>query len=82
MNWFQHRLIHRIIATNDLLTKMNIRLDNLCTFCNLEQKKIEHLFWHCNVINQFGILINQWIFEKKTNYMVNIDKQCSEFQVH
>ena len=66
MHWFQYRIIHRIIATNDLLTKMNIRQDNLCTFCKLEQEKIEHLFWHCNVVNQFWGTIDQWIFEKKT----------------
>ena len=80
MHWFQYRLIHRIIATNDLLMKMNIRQDNLCTFCNLEQERIEHLFWHCNVINQFWDIINQWIFEK-TNYMVNIDKYRAMFGI-
>ena len=68
MHWFQYRIIHRIIATNDLLTKMNIRQDNLCTFCKLEQEKIEHLFWHCNVVNQFWGTIDKWIFEKKLLY--------------
>lgn len=80
MHWFQYRLTHRIIATNDLLMKMNIRQDNLCTFCNLEQEKIEHLFWHCNVVNQFWDTINQWIFER-TNYMVNIDKYRAIFGI-
>ena len=60
---------------------MNIRQDNLCTFCKLGQEKIEHLFWHFNVVNQFWDIIDQWIFEKKkktkkkTNYMVNVDVQ-------
>ena len=39
VHWFQYRIIHRIIATNDLLMKMNIRQTNLCTFCNLETEK-------------------------------------------
>ena len=80
MHWFQYRIIHRIIATNDLLTKMNIRQDNLCTFCKLEQEKIEHLFWHCNVVNQFWGTIDQWIFEKN-NYMVNVDKYRALFGI-
>lgn len=80
MHWFQYRIIHRIIATNDLLMKMNIRQGNLCTFCNLEQEKIEHLFWHCNVVNEFWDIINQWIFEK-TNHMINIDKHRAIFGI-
>ena len=36
LHWFQYRILHRILATNDLLTKMNIKQNNLCTFCNEE----------------------------------------------
>ena len=73
MHWFQFRIIHRIIATNDLLLKMKIRQNNLCSFCNLEEEKIEHLFWHCNVVNQFWDSVEQWIFDK-SYYMVNVNK--------
>ena len=67
---------------------MNIRQDNLCTFCKLKQEKIEQLFWYCNVVNQFGGTIDQWIFEKKKkkkkkkkNYMVNVDKYRALFGI-
>ena len=32
MHWLQIRIIHRIIATNDLLLKMKLRQSNLCYF--------------------------------------------------
>ena len=74
MHWFQFRIIHRIIATNDLLLKMKIRQNNLCSFCNLEEEKIEHLFWHClRHVNQFWDSVEQWIFDK-SYYMVNVNK--------
>ncbi|MCG7878665.1 MAG: reverse transcriptase domain-containing protein [Candidatus Thiodiazotropha endolucinida] len=80
MHWFQFRIIHRIIATNDLLLKMNIRQSNLCTFCNAEPEKIEHLFWQCNVVNRFWDTVEQWIFAT-ANYMVNIDKHRALFGI-
>ena len=80
VHWFQYRIIHRIIATNDLLMKMTIRQTNLCTFCNLETEKIEHLFWHCNIVNQFWEAIEHWIYAKN-NYMINIDKHRAIFGI-
>ena len=80
MHWFQYRIMHRIIATNDLLMKMNIRQNNLCTFCNLEIEKIEDLFWHCNIVNQFWETVEQWVLEKN-NYMLNVDKYRAIFGI-
>ena len=67
LHWFQYRILHRILATNDLMIKMNIKQNNL------EIEKLEHLFWHCNVVNRFGENIEQWIYNK-SNYLINIDK--------
>jgi len=33
VQWFQYRIIHRILGTNCLLNKMKITDDALCTFC-------------------------------------------------
>ena len=81
--WFQYRILHRILATNDLLNKMNIKQNNLCTFCNEEIEKLEHLFWQCNTVNTFWENIEQWIYDKN-NYLINIDRtrgQYSEFKI-
>ena len=80
LHWFQYRILHRILATNDLLTKMNIKQNNLCTFCNEEIEKLEHLFWHCNTVNIFWENIEQWIYDKN-DYLINIDKVRAIFGI-
>ena len=50
---FNFKLIHRIIATNDFLKRINISEDNKCTFCKSENESIEHLFYDCNITSQF-----------------------------
>ena len=50
IQWFQTRIIHRILATNSLLFKMKIVNDILCTFCLSEEETLVHLFWNCNVV--------------------------------
>lgn len=51
--WFQLRLLHRILPTNYLLTKMNIKDNNKCTFCKTETETLKHLFWECRCIQVF-----------------------------
>lgn len=74
IHWFQFRILHRILATNDLLFKCNIKQDNLCSFCKKFPEKIEHLFWQCNIVMKFWEMIERWIYEKN-NYLLNVDKQ-------
>ena len=73
LHWFQYRILHRILATNYLLTKMNTKQSDQCTFCLAEPEKVEHLFWHCNVVNHFWQNIELWIYTK-TDFLINIDK--------
>ena len=74
------RILHRILATNDLLLKCGINQDNLCTFCKRFPEKIEHLFWYCNTIMEFWENIENWIYEKN-QYLVNIDKKRAIFGI-
>ena len=64
LKWFQIRIIHRIIATNRTLSWMNLRNDELCSFCNEEDESIEHLFWECDVVQQFWTRLMTLISEK------------------
>ena len=61
LHWFQYRILHRILATNDLLLKCGINQDNLCTFCQRVPKKNEPLFWYCNIVTEFWENIENWI---------------------
>ena len=80
LHWFQYRILHRILATNDLLLKCGIKQDNLCTFCQRVPEKIEHLFWYCNIVMEFWENIENWIYEKN-QYLANIDKKRAIFGI-
>ena len=53
LRWLQYRIIHRCIATNELLHKINILDSNLCTFCGEHVENILHLFCKCKHVNSF-----------------------------
>lgn len=78
LHWFQYRIIHRILATNDFLLKLSVREDNLCTFCGLLPEKIEHLFWHCHVVTEFWETVERWVLQKG-QFLLNINKQSAIF---
>ena len=44
---FQIKVLNYITCTNLLLKKMGIVQSDLCTFCNLTNDDIEHLFFIC-----------------------------------
>ena len=48
--WFQTRIIHRILPANSLLSKMNLAETNTCSFCNRCEEAISHLFYECQNI--------------------------------
>ena len=42
--FFQFKLLHRRLTTNDFLNKIGIRPDDLCTFCRDERESLIHGF--------------------------------------
>ena len=44
---FQYKFLHRRISTNDFLTKIGVKDNPNCSFCNNEPEKLLHLFWPC-----------------------------------
>jgi len=46
--------LHRRTATNDFLTKIGVRDNPNCSFCNEEQEKLLHLFQPCPKVVTFG----------------------------
>ena len=64
LQWFQYRIIHRILGTNSLLYKINQKPNDKCSFCLEEVERIEHIFWSCNKISKLWEDLNSWIFEK------------------
>ena len=62
--WFQYRLTHRILGTNDLLFKINIKPSYLCSFCKKERETFTHLFLDCNFVSKIWKNLEDLIFEK------------------
>lgn len=53
LKWFQYRINHRILGTNYLLSKMNLKDNDRCSFCQNHRETIKHLFWECDNVVQF-----------------------------
>lgn len=53
LQWLQSRIINRILGTNLLLFKMNLRANGNCSFCHTHQETIVHLFWECEFVSAF-----------------------------
>ena len=62
LKWFQYRIINRILGTNKLLYIMGERNDSLCTFCHNETETIIHIFWQCEIVNDFIELFCNWLY--------------------
>ena len=60
---FQFKLLHRRLATNDFLNKIDIRPEDLCTFCRDERESLIHLIWSCRKTNSFWKLFQDWLIK-------------------
>jgi hypothetical protein len=80
IQWFQYRIVHKIIGTNSLLHKMKITNDPLCTFCKQYDETIEHLFWECHfskiIINSL-FPVQSFSFVNKTNFLLGLSVKKS-----
>ena len=73
LRWFNYRIAHRILATNDYLFKIKIRNSNLCSFCGNEVETLKHLFISCELVDNIWTLLEQWIYEK-CGFLLNYSK--------
>ena len=60
-----------ILATNNLLMKYKIRDDNICSFFKREpEKKLEHLFCYCEIVQDFWNKI-EFLINMKSDYILS-----------
>ena len=57
---FQFKLLHRRLATNSFLTKINLKENEQCTFCQKDTETLIHLFWTWSVSTLFWRDFKQW----------------------
>jgi len=58
---FQYKLLNRIIYTNKSLHKVKLTDSPLCSFCNISDESLEHLFCHCNFSIAFWRSVVLWL---------------------
>ena len=63
---FQYKILHRYLATNELLYKMKRIESKRCTFCSMYAESIVHIFYDCIEIKQLWYEI-QNILERIDN---------------
>ena len=58
---FQFKIVHRFLGTNSLVYKIGKKDTPRCTFCNLYEEKIEHLFYYCVCVKHIWLNIENLI---------------------
>jgi len=86
LRWLQYRINHRILGTNTLLKKMNIRDNENCSFCNNFPETLCHLFWDCNIVKHFVMEVHQWLMSSIPNLNFELSKKtflfgCPQFNI-
>jgi hypothetical protein len=52
IKWFQHQIVRGSLKTNHIVSKFK-NISSLCSLCMQEREEIIHLFWDCNITNNF-----------------------------
>ena len=63
-HYFQFRLLHRTLVTNEKLFQWKIKDSDICTFCKEDIETIKHIFIECEVIKIFWKRVLKWIESK------------------
>ena len=61
--WFQFRIIHRILATQELLYKMSIKAEQKCLLCNEVPETLIHLFCQCPNVKSLWKDLTNWVYQ-------------------
>ena len=59
--WFQYRILHRILGTNEYLFKVNKTGVASCSFCKASVETLSHLFFLCPFVSEFWKKVQQWL---------------------
>ena len=74
IQWFQYRIINRILATNSFLFKIKKSNSKYCNLCHSEEESIEHILWECNFL-QTLLSDFEFFLRDKTGLQIAITKK-------
>ena len=61
LQYFQQKILHRIITTNPKLVIFKIKESSMCSFCHKEKETILHLFWECTIVRPLWVHLGKWL---------------------
>ena len=61
MQFFQYKILHRILVTNSKLLLYGINENDRCTFCDRFKESIIHLLWECVYTKGFITKVREWL---------------------
>eukprot|EP00745_Piridium_sociabile_P034116 TRINITY_DN58622_c0_g1_i1.p1 TRINITY_DN58622_c0_g1~~TRINITY_DN58622_c0_g1_i1.p1 ORF type:complete len:136 (-),score=2.62 TRINITY_DN58622_c0_g1_i1:38-445(-) len=61
LRWFQLRLLHRLIPTQRFLFICKLSESSLCNLCDTEEQTLIHLFWKCELVQNFWNRLLSWL---------------------
>ena len=61
MREFQYKFLGRILYANKALHRMGIVNSPACTFCQVSDESLEHLFLHCPTSSVFWFSVAKWL---------------------
>ena len=78
LKWFQSRILHRVLTTNDYLYKRKVIDSDRCAFCKTEKAAVSP--WDCTYTETFWKHVLEWI-TKNTPHVrsLNITEQLVIF---
>ena len=79
LQWFQVRIVHRILATNVMLQKMSVSGTDKCSFCAQERENIQHILWKCPYVASFWESFQNTLNEKCENISLSLTENIVLF---
>ena len=52
-HYFQFRFIHKVLPTNEYLSKIGIKDNEKCSFCKTNVETMKQLMWNCKWVSTF-----------------------------
>ena len=85
LQWFQVRIIHRILSNRHFLHKIKIKDSPLCLYCSQEET-LTHMLWTCPNTQSILTELKTWLFTinpveiSEEAFLFNIGNQLTQVQ--
>ena len=77
---FQYKILHRIYASESILSKFLSNVNSKCEFCDTD-KNIIHTFFECIKIKTFWLNVESWFYQT-TKIKINFDVKDILFGIY